>query len=102
MTQPPAPEDVATATRPAPPEAPQPAAGNTQPPSDAQPRGETQPTDEIAAGILGPDPLPPLTDEQRERMSRGLLETVAEFEAEHGAFTEEELAWARAALTPLD
>ena len=31
-------------------------------------------------------------------MSRGLLETVAEFEAEHGPFTEEELAWARASL----
>ncbi len=102
MNQPPAPEDLATTTRPAPPETPQPAAGTTPPPSDAQPPGEAQPTGEIGAGILGPDPMPPITDEERERMSRGLLETVAEFEAEHGPFTEEELAWARAALTPLD
>ena len=98
MNQPPAPEDLATTTRPAPPETPQQAAGSTQPPSDAQPQRGTQPTGEIGAGILGPDPMPPITDAERERMSRGLLETVAEFEAEHGPFSEEELARARANL----
>ena len=101
MNQPPAPEDLATTTRPAPPEAPQPAAGTTQPPSDAQPPGEAQPTGEIGAGILGPDPMPPITDEERERMSEGLLEVTAEYQAEHGAFTEEERARVRTKLSSL-
>lgn len=57
---------------------------------------EPHPSSEIGAGILGPDPLPPLTDEERKRMSEGLLEVCAEFQAEHGEFTEEERAWVRA------
>ena len=101
MNQPPAPEDLATTTRPAPPETPQQAAGTTQPPSDAQPRGESQPTGEIGAGILGPDPLPPITEEVRKRRSEGLLEVTAEYQAEHGAFTEEERARVRAKLSSL-
>ena len=107
MTQPPAPEHLATPTRHAPPETrPRPAgdtrpASETSPASDAQPRGEIQPTGEIGAGILGPDPMPPITNEQRQRMNRGLLEVTAEYQAEHGAFTEEERARARAKLTSL-
>ena len=62
---------------------------------------EPDPSAEIGAGILGPDPLPPLTDEERKRMSEGLLEVTAEFQAEHGEFTEEERAWARARLSTL-
>ena len=42
--------------------------------------------------------MPPITDEERKRRSEGLLEVVADFEAEHGPFTEEELARARASL----
>ena len=101
MNQPPAPEDLATTTRPAPPETPQPAAGTTPPPSDAQPPSEAQPTGEIGAGILGPDPMPPITDEERERRSEGLLEVTAEYQAEHSAFTEEERARIRAKFSSL-
>lgn len=62
---------------------------------------EPDPSAETGAGILGPDPLLPLTDEECKRMSEGLLEVTAEFQAEHGKFTEEERAWARARLSTL-
>lgn len=57
------------------------------------------PPREIGAGILGPDPMPPITDEECKRMSEGLLEVTAAFQAEHGEFTEEERARARARLS---
>ena len=107
MTQPPAPEHLATPARPAPPETrPRPAGdtrptSKTSPASDAQPQREAQPTEEIGVGILGTDPLPPIADEVRRRRSEGLLEVTAEYQAEHGAFTEEERARARAKLTSL-
>ena len=56
----------------------------------------TRPNEEIGAGILGPDPTPPLTDEQIEEMSRGLLEAVADYEAEYGPIGEEAKEWVRA------
>ena len=62
---------------------------------------EGPPADEIGGGILGADPMPAITDEQREEMSRGLLEVTAEFQAEHGAFTDEERAIARSRLSAL-
>ena len=54
---------------------------------------------EIGAGILGPDPMPALTPEELEELSKGLLEVTADYQAEHGEFTEEELAQARAGLS---
>ena len=45
--------------------------------------------------------MPPITNEQRQRMSCGLLEVTAEYQAQHGAFTEEERARVRAKLTSL-
>ena len=76
-------------------------AGDQHPTNRSQPSNTIRSSGEIGAGILGPDPMPPITDEQREEMSRGLLEVTAEFQAEHGAFTEEERAQARAELSIL-
>lgn len=76
-------------------------ASGKHPTDQPQPSNAARPSGEIGAGILGPDPMPPITDEQREEMSRGLLEVTAEFQAEHGAFTEEERAQARAELSTL-
>ena len=83
------------------------AAGADRTPSQArwpsgglvQPIDTYDPSKEIGAGILGPDPLPPVSDEERKRNSEGWRKLIAEYEAEHGAFTEEELAEARAKLS---
>lgn len=107
-SQPPAPEDTATAIESAPSTALRPPAGSGQLSSDAPPTGNSRPpndprptTREIGAGILGPDPMPSITDAEREEMSMGLLEITAEYQAECGAFTEEERARARAKLSSL-
>ena len=63
---------------------------------------EQTPEDDLLARILAHDPAPALTEQRREEMRRGWSELIAEYEAEHGAFTEEELAQARASLSPLD
>ena len=63
---------------------------------------EQTPEDDLLARILAHDPAPALTEERREEMRRGWSELIAEYEAEHRAFTEEELAQARASLSPLD
>lgn len=53
------------------------------------------------AGIISPygdDEPPGPTEERREEMRRGWAELIAEYEAEFGAFTEEERAWADSQL----
>ena len=95
-SQPPAGNDSATTADPAPSEASLKTGDGSQTIDCTQTITEHGPSGEIGAGILGPDPLPPLTDEERKRMSEGLLEVTAEFQAEHGKFTEEERAWVRA------
>ena len=70
--------------------------------NEPQRASEQPPEDDLLARILAHDPAPALTEERREEMRRGWSELIAEYEAEHGAFTEEELAQARASLSPLD
>ena len=93
MTSPP--EDSATTINTAPSEARQ------RPGGDAKPTDETHSPGEIGAGILGPDPLTPISDDERKRKSEGLLKLTAEYQAEHGAFTEEERARVRSRFTSL-
>ena len=57
-----------------------------------------RPDEEIGAGILGPDPTPPLTDEQIREMSDGLSAVIDEYEAECGPISEEAHQWVRTNL----
>ena len=69
---------------------------DARPPEPTRLTGGARPTCELRASILDPEPMPPITNEQREEMSRGLLEVTAEYQAERGAFTDEERATVRA------
>lgn len=54
-----------------------------------------RPDEEIGAGILGPDPTPPLTEAQIKELSDGLNAVVDEYEAECGPISEEAHEWVR-------
>ena len=77
------------------------AADGQRTPDEPQRAGEQPPEDDLLARILAHDPAPALTEERREEMRRGWSELITEYEAEHGAFTAEELAEARSSLSPL-
>lgn len=91
-SQTPAGDNLAIITYPAPSDAP------LEPGTDSRPTGDHGPSDEMGAGVQVPD-LPLISDEERERNREGLRQVIAEYEAEHGAFTEEERAQARARLS---
>ena len=55
-----------------------------------------RPDEEIGAGILGPDPRPPLSAEQIREMCEGLSAVIDEYEAECGPISEEAHEWVRA------
>ena len=60
-----------------------------------------KPTGELAALLSRVGPLPMPSEAERERRRQSLSKLIDEYEAENGAFTEEELAAAEARLRPI-
>ena len=64
----------------------------TGPGNDTSTEGETEPENALDGLLRRLGPLPMPSEAERKRRCQGLLKLIAEYEAEMGAFTEEELA----------